>query len=130
MLPVDFEGSNLTMVKPENMTAEECADIRVLAVRTHRGPQYTTCWKPSYEDMQAINNNKPVVIEMYVEDTIYVNISTRLHHTPALTAHNQACVWVPGQQELKDLKSGCPLYITFLATAFPVMSVYTNLKND
>lgn len=28
MMPIDFEGSNLTLTKPGNMTDEQCASIK------------------------------------------------------------------------------------------------------
>lgn len=124
MIPVDFEGSNTDMLKPQNMTEEECSNLRVRFVKNNRGPQFTSRWQPSYEDLKALEAGKPLCLEMYIDASIFVNIDTKLQAYPPLIAENQAVVWVPGDHELIDLRNGTGIYITFLCDRFPVISVY------
>lgn len=71
MLPVDFEGSNLDLGKPPQMTDEECASIRAYkATAPERGfagveagtdyPFILTAWMPSKEDLEALNAGRPL----------------------------------------------------------------------
>lgn len=88
MTPVYFEGST-EIKKPDNMTHEECmsawakfgfgklieiinlkqggVDVVlpgiVAGVDTANYPYYLTAWKPSYEDMQALQRGEPVYIK-------------------------------------------------------------------
>ncbi len=88
MHPVHFEGST-EVKKPENMTDEECIslwakfgfgklmqiikmkeqDVNVVipglvaGVDASEYPYYLTAWKPSYEDLQALNRGEPVYVK-------------------------------------------------------------------
>jgi hypothetical protein len=106
------------------MTAEECGDLRARMISTFRGTQYTTYWKPSYEDLQDIDAGKSIVIEIHLNEWIYAAVHTSLIEYPSLSAYQHAIIYVPGAKELFDIKSGTGIYITFLTTTFPVMSVY------
>jgi hypothetical protein len=67
MLQKDFEQANFTFTKPTDMTDEQCGSLRV-----YRGyyndpggpmdkvPCIISCWAPSKEDIEAINNGKPI----------------------------------------------------------------------
>lgn len=84
MQPIEFPGST-EIKKPENMTDEECMSVwarfgfgklyqiiqsngiatipHVAAgVDTDQYPYYVTAWKPSYEDLQALNRGEPIYI--------------------------------------------------------------------
>lgn len=126
MLPVDFEGSNTPMVKPQNLSAEECGDLQVRLLKTARGPMFTSCWQPSYEDIHNLEKGKAVIIQMHLNTTIFVDVDTRLQDSPSLYAFNRVVVWLPSMQQINDLKKGTGIYITFLNDRFPVMSVYVN----
>lgn len=126
-MPVnDFPGNNTTLRRPSNMTDEECADIRAHFESSYRGPQYTTCWQPSYEDVKGLEAGKAVVIEIGIMDSIFVAIDTKKQEYPPLHASRGAVIWMPGPIELADLKSGKRIYITFVCNQFPVISVYVN----
>lgn len=61
MLPIDFEGSNLTLNKPENMTDEECMSIQAYrGIDKESVPFICTCWQPSKEDIEAIAAGRPI----------------------------------------------------------------------
>lgn len=86
MHPVHFEGA-IDIRKPESMTDEQCMSIwakfgfdRLFKVFQSNGvmqippglyagvdtqdfPFYLTAWKPSYEDLQALNRGEPVYIK-------------------------------------------------------------------
>lgn len=64
MQPIQFPGS-VEIKKPKNMTDEECMSI--WAVIHEEGIDgsivgYTQAWKPSYEDLQALNRGEPIYI--------------------------------------------------------------------
>lgn len=85
MQPVSFEGARV-IKKPEDMTDEQCMSIwakkgfgPLLLQTEFRGdgippphyvgedvneyPFFVTAWKPSYEDLQALNRGEPVYIK-------------------------------------------------------------------
>lgn len=86
MLPVNFEGAT-EIKKPESMTDEQCMSIWakrgfgklfqlseisqsesvVVSVAAGKDeadyPYYVTAWKPSYEDLQAMNRGEPIYIK-------------------------------------------------------------------
>jgi hypothetical protein len=83
MYPVEFEGS-VEIQKPENMTDEECMSIwakygfgKLKQIIDAKGymphvaagidvdgySYYLTAWKPSYEDLQALNRGEPVYVK-------------------------------------------------------------------
>lgn len=88
MHPVHFEGST-EIKKPEDMTDEECMSLwakfgfgKLLeminlkangvdvvlpgvaaGVDASEYPYYLTAWKPSYEDLQALNRGEPIYIK-------------------------------------------------------------------
>lgn len=64
MHPVEFEGS-IEIKKPGNMTDEQCYSLWATAGIDAAGfPYYMTAWKPSYEDIQAINRGEPVYVKV------------------------------------------------------------------
>lgn len=56
MRPINFPGAT-EIGKPANMTDEECMSAWAAIHRDEQGNVigFTTCWKPSYEDLQAMN---------------------------------------------------------------------------
>ena len=64
MIPIYFEGSQ-EIKKPVNMTDEECSSIWATTGVDEAGYAYIlTAWKPSYEDLQALNNGSPIYIKV------------------------------------------------------------------
>lgn len=63
MHPAHFEGSR-EIGKPSNMTDEECSSIwGINGVDQEGYPYWLTAWKPSYEDLQALNRGEPIYIK-------------------------------------------------------------------
>jgi hypothetical protein len=84
MQPVGFEGAT-EVSKPENMTDEQCMSLWakhgfgklfllpkqsdgviisvVPGVDVDEYPYYISAWKPSYEDLQALNRGEPVYVK-------------------------------------------------------------------
>lgn len=88
MHPVHFEGST-EIKKPTDMTDEECMSLwakfgfgklleimklkengvdvilpgLAAGIDTADYPYYLTAWKPSYEDLQALNRGEPIYIK-------------------------------------------------------------------
>lgn len=88
MHPVHFEGS-AEVKKPEDMTDEQCMSLwakhgfgklmqiinlksqgvevvlpgLAAGVDADDYPYYLTAWKPSYEDLQALNRGEPVYVK-------------------------------------------------------------------
>lgn len=71
MMPVDFQGSNLDLNKPPEMTEEECQSVRAYKGTTPEraykavedGTDYPfilTAWMPSKEDLEALNAGRPL----------------------------------------------------------------------
>ena len=68
MQPIPFEGS-FFIGKPKDMTDEQCMGVDGATGITPDGfPFFRTCWKPSYEDIQAINRGEPVFLDILAVD--------------------------------------------------------------
>lgn len=66
MMPVDFEGSNITLGKPDGWTDEQCTSIRAMqGVDTNGAPYFLTKWMPSKEDIEAINAGRGFWVQTY-----------------------------------------------------------------
>jgi len=126
MHPIDFIGSNCNMGRPENLTAQECGDLRVRMARTARGPLFTSCWAPSIEDVNNLKNSKAVIIQLHLNATIFASVDTFIEDLPPMYACNRIIVWMPSADQLKAIQEGGNIYISFLTERFPVMSVYVN----
>lgn len=63
MHPIEFPGS-VEVKKPDSMTDEECFSIWAHLHRDTNGriEGFTTCWKPSYEDLQALNRGEGIFV--------------------------------------------------------------------
>jgi len=65
MMSVDFEGSNIHLVKPKDMTDEQCYGIHAeKAVDNDGFPYFLTCWIPNKEDLEALNAGRPLFLKM------------------------------------------------------------------
>jgi hypothetical protein len=57
MLPHSFPEANKVYTKPAGWTDEQCANLHVCQTNCEDGtPVIISYWKPSYEDLQALNN--------------------------------------------------------------------------
>ncbi|MBK7885493.1 MAG: hypothetical protein IPJ81_18140 [Chitinophagaceae bacterium] len=65
MLPIDFEGTNLILSKPANMTDEQCTALKAYKGVDNDGfPFFVTAWQPSKEDIESINSGKPIMLKI------------------------------------------------------------------
>jgi hypothetical protein len=63
MQPVEFNGSRM-IGKPKDMTDEQCFSIPAFDAVDDNGFHFwLTAWKPSYEDLQALNRGEPVYVK-------------------------------------------------------------------
>lgn len=62
---VDFVGSNITLVKPEGWTDEECQSVHALKETDLNGhPFYMVAVVPNKEDLDALNAGRPLYIKV------------------------------------------------------------------
>lgn len=67
-MPIDFEGSNLTLVKPANMTDEQCASLFAYKGVDNDGFGFIlTVWQPSKEDIEAVKAGRPICVKVVSE---------------------------------------------------------------
>jgi hypothetical protein len=65
MRAIHFPEANTMFTKPEGMTDEECGSVSAYAGAYEDGTRYVlTCWQPSYEDLQAFNAGRPLVLQI------------------------------------------------------------------
>ena len=65
MIPVDFEGTNLVLNKPSDMTDEECSPIKAHAGVDAAGyPFILTAWMPNIDDVEAIKRGEPIYLKV------------------------------------------------------------------
>jgi hypothetical protein len=65
MLTIDFEGTNILLTRPQDMTDEECLPIRAFKGVDYDGFNFLlTAWKPNKEDIEAINAGRPVMLKV------------------------------------------------------------------
>ena len=64
MMPVDFEEANITLGPPRGSSREEVFELRACKGHAPDGiPCFVTCWKPSLEDLEALNSGRPLIIQ-------------------------------------------------------------------
>ena len=65
MIPVDFDGTNIELTKPDDMTDEQC-----MSCRAYRGIDedgfhfYLMAFNPSLEDLNALNEGRPLMVKV------------------------------------------------------------------
>lgn len=65
MLPIDFEGANITLGKPKGWTDEQCMTIKAARGIDETGHGFfLTAWQPSKEDIEAINAGRPIWLKI------------------------------------------------------------------
>lgn len=79
MIPIDFEGSNITLNKPDNMTDEQCLSIKAYKGLNNDGfPCFITCWKPSEEELEQLKQGYCVWLSVlsnsFAPASIYVSV--------------------------------------------------------
>lgn len=76
MKPIQFEGVNANLGKPEGMTDAECGSLPVYHGKDDKGrPFVNSMWQPSEADKKAIAEGRPVML----------SISTPLTQVPLMS---------------------------------------------
>lgn len=77
MHPIDFEGTNIELVKPVEMTDEQCMAVRAYkGVDVNQFPFILTAWMPNKEDLDAMNAGRPLMVKMLGELTPPISLWT------------------------------------------------------
>lgn len=64
MHPINFEGSNITFTRPEDMTDGECYSCPALAATDESGFAFVlVAVQPNKEDIEAINAGAPIYLK-------------------------------------------------------------------
>ena len=63
MEPTDFAGANFTFTAPPRM--DNCVDLRVARFNTPLGSGFLSKWKPSLEEIAALNNGQHLNLIVY-----------------------------------------------------------------
>lgn len=65
MYPVNFEGSNFNLVKPENMTDEQCMGLPAMRGVDSNGFNFIlVAFKPNYEDLKALQEGRELYLKV------------------------------------------------------------------
>lgn len=65
MYPVNFEGSNFNLVKPENMTDEQCGGLPAMRGVDENGFEYIlVAFKPNFEDLKALQEGRELFVKV------------------------------------------------------------------
>ena len=64
MIPIDFPGRNWIFEKPDDWKDEDCMSIPAWVGENRLGPLIMVAWKPSKEDIDAINRGEPIYMTL------------------------------------------------------------------
>ena len=65
MNPVDFKGSNIDLVKPANMTDEQCYGMRAeKGVDENNFHYFKVAYMPNVDDLKALNEGRPLFLKV------------------------------------------------------------------
>jgi hypothetical protein len=65
MIPVDFEGTNIELVKPPEMTDEQCMPVMAYTDTDNDGYTFfLTAWMPNQADIEAVNAGRPIFLKI------------------------------------------------------------------
>lgn len=65
MQPINFPGA-IEIGKPASMTDEQCMSVFAAIISNENNivTHYTTLWKPSFEDLQALNRGEGIYVQV------------------------------------------------------------------
>lgn len=85
---VDFEGTNHSFGKPQEMRDDQCGTLRVKRgltdIQGDKFPVSTSGWKPSDEDLAKLNAGGLIYLNIYGMGHPVVSVSTELIDTEPL----------------------------------------------
>ena len=65
MRPIKFEGVNTDLVKPKDMTDEQCMSLPAEKNIDNEGNHYfLTAWLPNKEDLEALQRGTPLFLKV------------------------------------------------------------------
>jgi hypothetical protein len=65
MTPIKFEGANVLLTRPEDMTDEQCGALPALRDKDEDGlPFLLTAWQPTPEEILAIQAGAPIYLKV------------------------------------------------------------------
>lgn len=77
MKGTDFEGSTFDLVKPSDMTDEQCTPLRAASGTDNEGFSFIlVAFKPSPEDLQAMIDGRPVFMKVLGQSFAPVSLYT------------------------------------------------------
>lgn len=77
MIPVDFEGTNITFTKPEGWKDDECLPVRAYTGVDNAGHHFTLiALQPSKEDIYAILAGRPIMVKLCMKGMVPMCIYT------------------------------------------------------
>lgn len=78
MMPRDFEGANIKLMKPEGWRDEECMSYvpAMIGVDESGHSFIATAWYPSKEDLDALNSGRPIILKVLSKQTPPVSLFT------------------------------------------------------
>ena len=77
MIPTDFEGTNIILSKPSDMTDEQCLSVKAFhGLDNDNFPFFLTAWIPNKEDLEAINAGRPIMLKVIGRQMVPVCIYT------------------------------------------------------
>lgn len=63
MRAISFPEANTELVKPKDMTDEQCMSLPAFQGKTPEGfPVFVTQWIPNKEDLEALNKGEPLYL--------------------------------------------------------------------
>lgn len=64
MHPTDFEGTNIVLTKPQNMTDEQCHPLKAFQGVDEQGFHFIlTAWIPNKEDLESLQAGRPLYMK-------------------------------------------------------------------
>lgn len=65
MSPINFDGVNIDLIKPDDMSDEACLSLPAERGTDDSGlPYFLTAWVPNYEDLKALKEGRPLYLKM------------------------------------------------------------------
>lgn len=131
MIPTDFNGSNLTLVKPDNMTDEECGSLYCLhrLVLDAYGAQishaYTVAYKASKEDCETLKKGGCIGLSLMSSTEKFITFGTTVDAIAGYHLSKNLTAWIPSPIDLRNILNGGNIYITILGESFPPIKTFT-----
>lgn len=128
MLPVSFPAetkSIILLTPPEGVSEEQCNKLTALKQVIENTPCFQVAFKPKREDLQAMQEGRPVFVQLTTDKGRWLRISPLQQVTTGTMFCNAVTGWLPSQAEVRLLKRGSYVWITLIGVDFPPIRVWT-----